>query len=373
MHVTVENTGDQAFNYVFPTSSLCYFTVDGIYYPGAELPVVVPVVLEPGESFSYSMMHLDPPLEDGPHILQAYLHTNPPIILGAPVTVFTGSQTTVTVGVGDERARVPVDFFWRTSLYECVFTADELNHTPGWITAITFYNNFSAESFTGQNVNVFLALADAQDLSQDWLPGVGLTQVSSGPTDFPLGENTITIPVEGGFFYPGDTSLGLAVHRPIHASYQFSGDPFKVDAADSLLSRLSVSDSYTLNPLAPPTPAPSQHFGFRPMTSFTMVPYTSEAADGFLVPTLSAYVYPNPGREGFSFKLDSSTPGSAQVEIFNLRGQLVSTIASGKEAGKHLLRWNAADNQGKRCPAGIYLCRMWLGSDCQARKLVLLP
>jgi predicted outer membrane repeat protein len=81
-------------------------------------------------------------------------------------------------------------------------------------------------------------------------------------------------------------------------------------------------------------------------------------------------VYPNPAIESANFEYVLESPGQVRLEIFNLAGIPVVTLANGYQAsGMHKVAWNTAD-----CPAGIYFCRLTLENSgaAAAGKLVIL-
>jgi len=42
-------------------------------------------------------------------------------------------------------------------------------------------------------------------------------------------------------------------------------------------------------------------------------------------------------------------------------------------AGAHSATWDGADNQGRRLPAGMYLCKLRAGSFESTQRMLLLP
>ena len=68
--------------------------------------------------------------------------------------------------------------------------------------------------------------------------------------------------------------------------------------------------------------------------------------------------YPNPFNPSTVIPLDLAKAGTVQIKIFNLKGQLVKTLASGNlEAGQHLFRWEGTDEAGRPVSSGVYFCR----------------
>jgi hypothetical protein len=84
--------------------------------------------------------------------------------------------------------------------------------------------------------------------------------------------------------------------------------------------------------------------------------------------------YPNPVKGGqtvISFGLPKES--QTRLEIYNIMGQKVSTLVSGKlSAGIHNISWNGCDHNGNKVASGVFIYRMI--SDCgnATRKLVVL-
>jgi len=78
--------------------------------------------------------------------------------------------------------------------------------------------------------------------------------------------------------------------------------------------------------------------------------------------------YPNPFNPTTSMVLNLTAASDMKVEVFNLLGQSVKTLASGyKEAGTYNLSWDASEAAG-----GLYFVKVQAGGFTQIRKLVLL-
>ena len=78
--------------------------------------------------------------------------------------------------------------------------------------------------------------------------------------------------------------------------------------------------------------------------------------------------YPNPFNPSTSMDLSLNESGYVSVKVYNVMGQVVSTLVDGNmDAGYHTLTWNA-DNM----PSGMYLVRVQAGSNVETQKLMLL-
>jgi hypothetical protein len=82
--------------------------------------------------------------------------------------------------------------------------------------------------------------------------------------------------------------------------------------------------------------------------------------------TISAY--PNPFSNQLSLSLKSRTFGKADIEIFNIKGQLIKSFSSITKNGENLLNWDGKDTQGNNAPAGMYLINVNDGKTKQILK-----
>jgi hypothetical protein len=81
---------------------------------------------------------------------------------------------------------------------------------------------------------------------------------------------------------------------------------------------------------------------------------------------------PNPFGEGTLIRFALPVKSPVKLEVFDVRGRRVKTLANGEwAAGHHALEWNGRDAVGRRVSAGVYLCRMEAGSFRASRKLVV--
>jgi hypothetical protein len=82
---------------------------------------------------------------------------------------------------------------------------------------------------------------------------------------------------------------------------------------------------------------------------------------------------PNPARTSARLELTLAEPGSARVEVFDLAGRRVRSLADGPfAAGTTPLDWDLADGSGRRVAAGVYLVRAVAAGATVTRRLVVL-
>lgn len=87
--------------------------------------------------------------------------------------------------------------------------------------------------------------------------------------------------------------------------------------------------------------------------------------------TLSAS--PNPFTQRTCISFDLAKAGMVQLDVYNLKGQKVKSIANAYfNTGKHEVYWDATDNNGKQAASGVYLLRLSSDKQSQTIKTVLL-
>ena len=81
--------------------------------------------------------------------------------------------------------------------------------------------------------------------------------------------------------------------------------------------------------------------------------------DDLAVPQVSGLrAWPNPFKDKITMELELKRAGDLEITVFNIRGQRVRILSSGKHpAGKNQITWDGRDASGKPCVAGIYLIK----------------
>lgn len=85
--------------------------------------------------------------------------------------------------------------------------------------------------------------------------------------------------------------------------------------------------------------------------------------------------YPNPFNPETSIAYQLPKDAHVSLQIYNLTGQVVATLANGKKsAGHHNALWNGRDEVGRQLPSGVYFYRLLVnkGEWAQVRKMTLL-
>ncbi|HQM79745.1 MAG TPA: carboxypeptidase regulatory-like domain-containing protein, partial [Candidatus Syntrophosphaera sp.] len=176
----------------------------------------------------------------------------------------------ITIGIGDQLARVPIDFYYKNSLFECLFYPDELGFNSGTITSLAFYNNFES-NIPEKPIKIWLGTTNQPDLSGGWIPSTQLALVFDGTIAYPSGENTIIIPLQTPYMHPSG-NLVMMVQRPMDTEYYSYSDNFQAQTIGIARALKAQSDSTPYDPANPPAdPTLSGQF---PKTTFF---YTGQA------------------------------------------------------------------------------------------------
>ena len=83
---------------------------------------------------------------------------------------------------------------------------------------------------------------------------------------------------------------------------------------------------------------------------------------------------PNPLSHGTTFAFELPRAQEASLEIYDLSGRRIASLASGEQgAGRHELSWRAVDSQGARVPGGLYFARFTTPGLSRFERVVVLP
>lgn len=83
--------------------------------------------------------------------------------------------------------------------------------------------------------------------------------------------------------------------------------------------------------------------------------------------------YPNPLNPSTLIKYSCGKEVYVTIKIYNILGQEVTTLVSGKKsAGVHQIWWDGKNEQGKPLASGLYLYQIKAGPFVQSKKLLIL-
>ncbi|MDZ4182864.1 MAG: choice-of-anchor J domain-containing protein, partial [Candidatus Cloacimonadaceae bacterium] len=185
------------------------------------------------------------------------------------IVVNPAGMFSFTVGDGNQTARVPVDMYFKNSLFQTLFFPAETGNFTGQILGLQFYNNFTT-NLPGKPTKVWIGTTTQTDLSAGWIPSTQLTLVFDGTINYPSGQNIITIPFTQPFMYLNGENLVLMVNRPMDTAYFSSLDTFQAQTVGTNRSRNVWSDSVTYDPANPGAVGTAS--GIFPKTTFQVIP-----------------------------------------------------------------------------------------------------
>ncbi len=257
------------------------YTVKLLLEDGTVIDEVDGVALELNEEQAYVLEWT--PEETGDYNLRAEVvlanDENPDNNLSAlfPVTVHPYGTIVISVGDGTNSSyRVPLNFFYKTSLTETMYYPEELQVT-GAINTIEYYNNFTS-SMPSKPVVIWMGETTLSDLSAGWIPAGELTQVFDGVINFPPGENAVQIPLDEAYFYNGG-NLVMLVMRPFEDDYYSDTDKFYIsEDADQYPSR-TIRWQHDTVETDPNDPEDGTVVDFFPNTTFY---FTAGSATGIM-------------------------------------------------------------------------------------------
>ncbi len=84
-------------------------------------------------------------------------------------------------------------------------------------------------------------------------------------------------------------------------------------------------------------------------------------------------ISPNPSKGQTRISLETKTPVTPEITIYNLKGQLVRTLSSGKTlSGTAELSWDGKDAKGLPVSNGIYLVRAVSGNEVLTKRMIMI-
>lgn len=173
------------------------------------------------------------------------------------------------VGSGNQQARIPVDMYWKNSLFECLYYSSEMEDFTGSFTGLNFFNNFISD-LTDKPVLIWMGTTTLPNLTSGWIPSTDLSLVFSGMVDLPSGENVIYLPFNEPFDYFNRENLVILVQRPMDTEYYMSTDNFLAQTGTQQRARKVQSDNTVFDPANPPADATVS--GQFPKTGFIFIP-----------------------------------------------------------------------------------------------------
>jgi PKD repeat protein len=83
--------------------------------------------------------------------------------------------------------------------------------------------------------------------------------------------------------------------------------------------------------------------------------------------------YPNPFNPCTAVTFELPAPTMVRLVVYNAAGQSVAVLREGKQPqGTQTVEWNGRDDEGRKLPSGVYVCRLEAGGMVLNRKMILM-
>jgi hypothetical protein len=83
--------------------------------------------------------------------------------------------------------------------------------------------------------------------------------------------------------------------------------------------------------------------------------------------------YPNPFNPSTSIKYSLAKAGNVSIKIYNIAGQLVTTLLNAQQnRGAHSINWSGKNSKGENVVSGIYFVKLVAGDFSSVKKMTLL-
>ena len=82
---------------------------------------------------------------------------------------------------------------------------------------------------------------------------------------------------------------------------------------------------------------------------------------------------PNPFNPRTQITFAVSKPGNVDLRVYNVRGELVKTLAKGwYPQGQHTLTWDGMTESGRRAPSGMYFTKVTSNGATDQMKMLMM-
>lgn len=162
---------------------------------------------------------------------------------------FTGI---IPIGFGEDLGyNTPFNFYYRNSLSQSIYYAEELGFTNNTIHGILYRTNFFS-NLGMKPVKIWMASTSQTDLSSGFIPYNEFTLVFEGDVIFPSGENQIFIPFPIPFIFASQ-NLVIMTQRPYEAGYYTNDELFYFSTTPNHpgRTRYAASDNTVIDPENP--------------------------------------------------------------------------------------------------------------------------
>ena len=149
---------------------------------------------------------------------------------------------------GTQLNSIPFNFFYKNSVTESIYLAEELGTTYALITGMEYYHSF-VDSLVARPVKIWLKNTGEQSLSSSFPIFEGYTLVFDSVVNFIPGERSLYIEFPEPYLYTG-ANLAVRANRVMDTSYYSSADTFEVYDTGGNRSIFLRSDSTVYDPVS---------------------------------------------------------------------------------------------------------------------------
>jgi len=219
-----------------------------------------------------------------------------------------------------------------------------------WIDNIIF------PASVGGNISSPLAVVNKSQLDFGYVQANATVSTTLSLVNFgnSILTGNITLPAHITLSHP--LNINLTPHSIIDYTVTFSG---------SEVGAYSGNFAITTNDTA--------HATFNLPVSAFVAPTTE--IDLTLSPTSTMLYsnYPNPFNPSTTIVFDMAKAGYVALEVYNVKGQRVKTLATGEYAvGRHTVEWKGDDATGRSVSSGIYFYRMTTDGYTSVKKMLMV-
>jgi len=250
--ITVQNAG---------TATQTDYIVKLMREGGIELASAEGEPIEFAETIEYEMVWTPEEEDEGPTYVYGYVEFAEDELMGNNQTanlnlnIQGGDIVVITIGTGSSLQYIPYNFYYDYSLSQTLYLADEIGMGGGVITGIQYTNSFNA-ALEDKNIQIWMGETDASDLSTGWVDPSSLELVFDGTVDFPIGENSIFIPLDDIYIYGGG-NLVIYSYKP---DDEWSSGKNFFNSEGAGRTRRAYQDGSPYDPTAPPAGSVANFF-----------------------------------------------------------------------------------------------------------------
>jgi hypothetical protein len=201
------------------------------------------------------------------------------------VNVQNNGANVSSIGIGNELARNPIDFYRKNSLFETVYLSSEINNV-GWITGLEIYNDFQTILTLNKRTKIWLGATDQSNLDLGWIPSTLLNTVFDDTVNYPPNENAVYISFQIPYYYIGE-NLAMMINRPMDMNFYNSSDYFRCQTIGNNRTRMAASDNVSYSSETPPLATLAQLSGRFPQSVFFIQGFGTGIVQGIVVDSLN--------------------------------------------------------------------------------------